>query len=89
MLYVYSATWCPHCQKAITWLKNQKVPFEVIDIEKTDEETVKKVVAANGGEDWVVPTLEFNGQWREGKVFEAASFREDLIRMGVEIPGNA
>ncbi|TWI71830.1 mycoredoxin [Desulfobotulus alkaliphilus] len=89
MLKVYSATWCPHCQKAIDWLKNQKIPFEVIDIEKAGEETVKKVIGANGGDDWVVPTLEYRGLWREGKGFEAASFREDLVRMGVEMPADA
>lgn len=83
MLTVYAATWCPHCQKAEKWLKENGVPFTLVDIETAPEAVVARVVAANGGDDWVVPTLEFEGKWREGKVFHAEEFAADLKRMGV------
>lgn len=86
MLHLYSATWCPHCQKAIQWLTAHNIPFTVIDIETADPDLVSKVVQVNGGEDWVVPTLEYKGLWREGKIFNPDAFRQDLIRMGVIPP---
>lgn len=83
MLHVYSATWCPHCQQTIHWLENNRVHFEVINIETAPREIVAQVIRVNGGEDWVVPTLEFRGKWREGKIFDPAGLRQDLVRFGV------
>ncbi len=83
MLNVYSATWCPHCQKAIKFLEENNIEFNVINIETQPPDVVQKVVEVNGGDDWVVPTLEFNGTWRPGKVFEANSFKQDIQKMGV------
>lgn len=83
MLRVYSAAWCPHCQKAIRWLEKNQIPFEVINIETAPVEVVAQVVQVNGGEDWVVPTLEFQGKWREGKIFDPEGLRRDLIQLGV------
>lgn len=83
MLKVYSAAWCPHCQKAIHWLEKNDVTFEVINIETASREIVDQVVEVNGGEDWVVPTLEFRGKWREGKVFDPEGLRRDLVELGV------
>ncbi len=83
MLNVYAATWCPHCEDTVTYLKEHGIAFNYIDIEKSPEAVVKKVVEINGGDDWVVPTLEFNGQWREGKIFEAEELEKDLRKLGV------
>jgi len=44
-----------------------------------------EVVRVNGGEDWVVPTLEFNGKWRPGKVFNEMELDFDLRTMGVSL----
>jgi mycoredoxin len=83
MLKVYSAVWCPHCQKTEAYLREHHIPFESIDIEKQPDAVVQKVVDVNGGEDWVVPTLEFNGQWRPGEVFNPAKLDLDLRNLGV------
>ena len=83
MLKVYAAPWCPHCVKTVDYLKRNRIEFDYIDIEKQPSHIVKKVIDVNGGEDWVVPTLEFNGRWREGKVFDEKKLAADLKEMGV------
>ena len=83
MLNVYAVSWCPHCQKTIEFLKQNQIEFNYFDMEAQPESVVNKIVAVNGGEDWVVPTLEFNGNWRQGKVFHAEELRKDLSNMGV------
>lgn len=85
-LNVYYASWCPHCQDALRFLKKHKVDFLAIDIETAPDDVVAQVVAVNGGDDWVVPTLEYGGRWRPGKAFDEASFAADLKNMGVPIP---
>ncbi len=84
MLKVYAADWCPHCVKTVEYLKANNIAFDYIDIEKQDKQVVDKVVEANGGLDWVIPTLEFNGKWREGKVFDELELAADLKKLGVE-----
>lgn len=83
MLIVYSAFWCPHCVKTENHLKELGVEFESVNIETAPEDVVQQVVEANGGIEWVVPTLEFNGKWRKGKVFKAKELEKDLKEMGV------
>jgi mycoredoxin len=85
MLKVYAAGWCPHCVKTVEYLRQNQIEFEYIDIEKQSEDIVKKVVEVNGGDDWVVPTLEYNGQWREGKVFNEKELAADLKKMNVAV----
>jgi mycoredoxin len=84
MLKVYAAGWCPHCVKTIDFLKSNHIEFDYIDIEKQPKQVVDLIVEVNGGVDWVVPTLEFNGQWREGKVFNENELVTDLKEMGLE-----
>ena len=83
MLKVYAAHWCPHCTKTIAYLEEKNIEFEYLDIDKQPDDIVKQVIDANGGDDWVIPTLEFNGKWREGKVFNAAELDKDLKAMGI------
>jgi len=84
ILRVYATDWCPHCIKTIAFLKNNNIPFETINMEKKMPiEMLKKVIDVNGGHDWVVPTLEFNGQWRKGQFFNEEKLKQDLITMGV------
>ncbi len=83
MLKIYSAQWCPHCIKTIKYLENSHIEFEVIEIERQPDHIVQKVVDVNGGDDWVVPTLELSGKWREGKVFNEIELKADLIGLGV------
>jgi len=86
MLKVYAAGWCPHCVKTIEYLDQNKIEFEYVDIEKQSKNIVDKIVDVNGGVDWVVPTLEFNGQWRAGKAFNEKELAADLKEMAVEFP---
>lgn len=83
MLTVYSAFWCPHCIKTEKFLKDKGIPFESVNIETAPESVVQQVVKVNGGIEWVVPTLEYDGKWRPGKVFKQAELEKDLKAMGV------
>ena len=83
MLKVYYWDVCPHCHRAMEFLKKNNVPFEALDIEKQPEKIVKKVVEVNGGDDWVVPTMEYNGQWRPGQVINAKKLEADLKVWGL------
>ena len=83
MLNIYAASWCLHCRKAVEFLKENRIEHNYIDIEAQPESVVKKVVDVNGGIDWVVPTLEYDGKWEKGKVFNVEELRKDLINLGV------
>ncbi len=83
MLKVYYWDICPHCHKAMDFLRLHKIPFEALDIEKQPGDVVKKVVDVNGGEDWVVPTMEYRGKWRPGQVFNADKLERDLRSWGL------
>ena len=84
MLKVYAANWCPHCTKTIAYLKENKIEFEYIEIENQDETIIQKIIQVNGGDDWVVPTLEFNGKWRKGKIYNEKELDSDLQKLGVK-----
>ncbi|MDA3790622.1 MAG: glutaredoxin domain-containing protein [Desulfobacula sp.] len=81
MLKVYGATWCPHCTQTVKYLKTNNIEFEYFEIEKQSEKTIQKIIEVNGGDDWVVPTLEFNGKWREGKVYNEKKLGSDLQKL--------
>ncbi len=81
MLKVYGAKWCTHCTKTAKYLKRNNIEFEYLDIEKESKATVQKIIEVNGGDDWVIPTLEFNGKWREGKVFDEDGLESDLKKL--------
>ncbi|MCG8685622.1 MAG: glutaredoxin family protein [Desulfobacterales bacterium] len=83
MLKVYGAAWCPHCTQTVDYLKQKNIAFEYIDIESQPESVVQEVIRVNGGDDWVVPTLEYNGLWREGKEFNPFEIASDLKQLGL------
>lgn len=83
MLKVYAAPWCPHCTLTAEYLKNNQIEFKYIEIEKQPKDIVDKIIEVNGGEDWVIPTLEYNGKWRKGKVFDQDELIADLKHLGV------
>lgn len=84
MLNVYAAKWCPHCTKTIEYLKTKQIEFKYIEIEEQPENIIQKIIEVNGGDDWVVPTLEFKGKWRIGKVFNEMELSFDLKQLGVK-----
>jgi len=83
MLNVYAAKWCPHCAKAVEYFKKNHIPFNYIEVEEQPDDIIQKVIDVNGGDDWVVPTLEFNGKWRGGKVFNELDLQLDLKKLGI------
>lgn len=84
MLKIYGSIWCPHCTKTVEYLKASNIEFEYFEIEKQPENTIQKIIEVNGGDDWVVPTLEFNGKWLEGKVFNEKELNFDLQKLGLQ-----
>ncbi len=61
---VYITTWCPACTMTINYLKKERIPFTVKDIEKNPaymDELVRKTGAYRG-----VPVLEINGRTHLG-----------------------
>ena len=84
MLKVYAAKWCSHCTKTIEYLTNNNIEFEYIEIEDQNQDTIENVIQANGGQDWVVPTLELNGKWRPGKIYNEIELHFDLGKLGVK-----
>ncbi|MCP3876278.1 MAG: glutaredoxin family protein [Desulfobacteraceae bacterium] len=85
MLKVYSAKWCPHCTQTVRYLKKNSIDFEYIEIEEQSEKIVQRIIEINGGDDWVVPTLEFNGKWRKGKIYNEKELGFDLKKLGLKI----
>lgn len=83
MLNMYAAKWCPHCRKTEEYLKKNNIEFNYIDIEIQPDEVLRKVIEVNGGFDWIVPTLENNGIWRKGKIFNESELARDLKNMGI------
>jgi len=84
MLKIYAAKWCPHCTKTVEYLKNNHIGFEYFEIEAQPDDIIQKIIQVNGGDDWVVPTLEFKGKWREGKLFNEKELKSDLLKLGVK-----
>ena len=70
-------------RRVITGEDINNLKVRILEIEEQPPEVVRKVVEVNGGDDWVVPTLEYNGKWRPGKVFDAAELEADLRAWGV------
>ena len=82
-LKVYAAEWCPHCRRTVAWLTEQKIDFDYIDMDTIDAATEALVTQANGGDDWVVPTLEHDGRWRHGQFFNEDKLAADLAAWGI------
>jgi mycoredoxin len=85
MLNVYAAGWCPHCTRTIEFLQKNGIAFTYIEIENQPEAVIEKIVQVNGGGDWVVPTLENKGKWREGRLYDEMTLLSDLQALGVPI----
>ena len=83
MLNVYAWNVCPHCHRTIEYLKEHGIPFRYLEIEEQPRDVIRKVIDVNGGDDWVVPTLEYQGQWRPGQVFNAEKLEHDLRAWGL------
>ena len=56
---VYSAVWCPWCKKAKEWLAANKVPFQVVDVEK-EPKAAEDMVKKSGQTG--IPVVEIDGE---------------------------
>jgi mycoredoxin len=57
VLTVYSTSWCGYCHRLSSQLAREKIPFQVVDIEK-DPQAAEYVMSVNGGNQ-TVPTVRF------------------------------
>lgn len=85
MLHVYAAGWCPHCTKTIAFLQKHGIAYTWMEMEEQPKEVIEKIIQVNGGDDWVVPTLEYKGKWREGRFFNETTLLSDLKALGVPV----
>jgi glutaredoxin len=73
---MYTTAWCPDCRRAKTFLKERRVEFREVDIEK-DPSAEELVIKANDGKRRV-PTLEIGGRYFACSPFDAVQLAEDL-----------
>ncbi len=57
---LYGADWCPDCRRAKSFLKENNIEYNFIDVD-LDEEATKKVEKINNGKR-IIPTLIINGK---------------------------
>jgi mycoredoxin len=57
-LTVYTTSWCGYCHRLMTVLKSNKIPFDVVDIER-DPAAAAFVGSVNAGNK-TVPTVKFS-----------------------------
>ena len=75
-LTMYTTAWCPDCRRAKTFLKERRVEFREVDIEK-DPSAEEVVIKANHGRRRV-PTMEIGGRYFACSPFDAVQLAEDL-----------
>ena len=54
-IQLYGADWCPHCQRAKTFFKENNIPFDFINVD-LDKEATARVEAINKGKR-IIPTI--------------------------------
>jgi thioredoxin reductase (NADPH) len=54
-IQLYGADWCPDCRRAKTYLTENNIPFEFIDVD-LDQEATQKVETINNGKR-IIPTI--------------------------------
>jgi len=57
---LYGADWCPDCRRAKSYLKENNIAYEFIDVD-LDEAATKKVESINNGKR-IIPTVIINGK---------------------------
>lgn len=70
---VYTAKWCPWCQRVKDWLTKQKISFEEKDVDK-DQKAAKEVVEKSGQTG--IPIIDIDGKIIIG--FDIAALKEAL-----------
>ncbi len=77
-LRVYSTPWCPDCKRALSFLKEFKIPYTLVDIDKNEEaahylekETGKKAI----------PHFYLDGQWIKPYTPGRGFNREDMRQL--------
>lgn len=73
---VYSTTWCVWCERLKEYLKENKIDFEDIDIEKNDK-AAKEIVEKSG--QMGVPVIDIDGKiivgFDRGKIEKALKIK--------------
>ena len=89
MLKVYVTDWCPICERTLGWMRENEIPFVSINIEYQPPVVREKVIEANDGKDWRVPTFEYGGKWLTIASFNPERLKEELAVMGAIKSGSA
>ena len=83
MLKVYITDWCPVCERALNWMRENGIPFTPVNIEFQPLEIQEKVIQAGGGNSWRVPTFEYDGKWLTIASFNPRQMERQLTAMGL------
>ena len=79
-IQLYGADWCPDCRRAKSFLKDNNIAYEFIDVD-LDEAATKKVEAINNGKR-IIPTVIINGKSftnpNNAKLSSALGINEDF-----------
>lgn len=59
-IQLYGADWCPDCRRAKSYLNENNIDYEFIDVD-LDEQATKRVESINGGKR-IIPTIIINGK---------------------------
>ena len=59
-IQLYGADWCPDCRRAKSYLKENNIQYEFIDVD-LDEQATRRVESINNGKR-IIPTIIINGK---------------------------
>ena len=79
-IVMYTTPWCRDCKAAKRFLSERGIPYEEVDIERS-EEAAQTVMRLNDGMG-EVPTLDVEGTIVSGDRFDAVRFEKDLKEAG-------
>jgi thioredoxin reductase (NADPH) len=85
---VYSAPWCPHCRRVKRFLSEQRVAYDLIDVD-ADASGLAALTALQGG-GRTIPTVVFgDGTWEinpsDGQLAERIGLRREAARASYDV----
>jgi thioredoxin reductase (NADPH) len=85
---VYSAPWCPHCRRVKRFLSEQRVAYDLIDVD-ADAQGLAALTALQGG-GRTIPTVVFgDGTWEinpsDGQLAERIGLRREAARASYDV----
>lgn len=78
-LIMYGAPWCPDVHFAEKALTKLGISYFPVNIEEADAKTIARLVEANGGEDWAVPTFYAESRYFACGIANDTTIQEMLV----------